>query len=325
VIGAGVAGLTAAREWVRRGYRVVVLEKSRGLGGRSATRRIEGNRVDHGAQYFTVRDDRLQRLIDGWRRAGQVDVWTRGFHRLGDDGGLRPPNVGYPRYIFPDGMSTISKLLADGVEVRRRTRASRILPADEGWRVETEEGAEVQAEQVLIATPAAQAWELIRDLPLEPGIHEGFSDIAFEPCWAVMAGYPREVAPDWFGVLLDSDPVTAWVSHDSSKRRDPPQTVLVLHSTPEFARAHDRSAAGTVVRQMLETASALGDWIERPLWTDSQRWRYALAAAPHADPFLEAAEGLFLCGDWCGGARLEAAYLSGLAVAEAMPRRQERS
>ena len=27
---------------------------------------------------------------------------------------------------------------------------------------------------------------------------------------------------------------------------------------------------------------------------------------------------LFFCGDWCGGAKLEAAYLSGLAVAEAL-------
>jgi predicted NAD/FAD-dependent oxidoreductase len=126
------------------------------------------------------------------------------------------------------------------------------------------------------------------------------------------------VAPDWFGVRLPSNPVTAWVAHDSSKRPEPSHTVLVLHSTPEFARKHDRGSARTVIPQMLEAASALGDWIPRPLWTDSQRWRYALVNGPHPNPYIEAHEGLFLCGDWCAGARVEAAYLSGLAVAGAV-------
>ena len=38
VIGAGMAGIACARTLVQAGHRVTVFEKSRGLGGRMATR-----------------------------------------------------------------------------------------------------------------------------------------------------------------------------------------------------------------------------------------------------------------------------------------------
>ena len=38
IIGAGLAGLTCAQQLHQAGYRVVIVEKSRGVGGRVATR-----------------------------------------------------------------------------------------------------------------------------------------------------------------------------------------------------------------------------------------------------------------------------------------------
>ena len=67
VIGAGMAGLIAAAELRRAGRRVLVLDKSRGGGGRLASRRIDGATFDHGAQFITTRDPRFADLIEqGW-------------------------------------------------------------------------------------------------------------------------------------------------------------------------------------------------------------------------------------------------------------------
>jgi len=46
VIGAGVAGLACARELARRGVPVRVLERARGVGGRCATRHVDGQPID---------------------------------------------------------------------------------------------------------------------------------------------------------------------------------------------------------------------------------------------------------------------------------------
>ena len=56
VIGAGMAGLAAARTLAAAGHAVQVFDKGRGIGGRLSTRRTDYGAFDHGAQYATVRD-----------------------------------------------------------------------------------------------------------------------------------------------------------------------------------------------------------------------------------------------------------------------------
>ena len=63
VLGAGVAGLTAALELTEAGHRVVVVDKGRGIGGRLATRRIGAAILDHGAQFFTTRGRPFTNLV----------------------------------------------------------------------------------------------------------------------------------------------------------------------------------------------------------------------------------------------------------------------
>jgi len=64
VIGAGMAGVACARTLVQAGHRVTVFEKSRGAGGRMATRETEFGTFDHGTQYFTVRNPLFARALE---------------------------------------------------------------------------------------------------------------------------------------------------------------------------------------------------------------------------------------------------------------------
>ena len=54
IVGAGIAGLIAARTLKDAGQPVLVLEKSYGVGGRMGTRRILDGVFDHGAQFFNA-------------------------------------------------------------------------------------------------------------------------------------------------------------------------------------------------------------------------------------------------------------------------------
>jgi renalase len=51
----------------------------------------------------------------------------------------------------------------------------------------------------------------------------------------------------------------------------------------------------------------------------AHRWRWALPVDPLPEPFLlDEKQALGLAGDWCGGPRVEGAYLSGVALARAI-------
>jgi renalase len=63
IIGAGIAGIACARTLVQAGHQVTVFEKSHTAGGRMSTRGSDFGSFDHGAQYFTVRDERFAKAL----------------------------------------------------------------------------------------------------------------------------------------------------------------------------------------------------------------------------------------------------------------------
>src|SRR4051794_21204248 len=118
VIGAGLAGLLAARRLRDAGVDVVVRESGRVVGGRLATVDMGGGhrgRADMGAQFFTVRSERFRGIVDDWLARSWVYEWCRGF---GD-----PPD-GYPRYAATGGMAELAAHLAQGLDVRLHDRGA---------------------------------------------------------------------------------------------------------------------------------------------------------------------------------------------------------
>jgi renalase len=313
VIGAGVAGLTVARDLKQAGREVIVLEKSRGLGGRSATRTLSGMKVDHGAQYFTVRDEGFQKQVDDWLEQEHLKVWSHGFHRLTEKG-LAAPSVGNPRYVFPNGMNTIGKLLGTGLDIRTETKVMGVEPYEKTWRVSSETGEAFEAKTVILNMPPEQASALCAFNLGE--LRQQLESVVMEPSFALMAGYEASLAPTWQGLHIDIPSPLSWISHDSSKRSHPTETVLVAHSTAQFARDHFEEDLEIVKTIMLSALSSLISAFNEPTWTNLQRWKYALASKFLDVNFLQHDDSLYFCGDWCGGARLEAAFLSGLAVAQ---------
>ena len=140
VIGAGLSGIAAATDLHAAGHTVTVLEKSRGISGRAATRRWEGAVLDHGAPFFTARGERFTTVIQTLEESGAVRVWTRGFHQW-QGGQLIAPKDSHPRYIASDGMNALAKHLRGATAtfapvssvkvavVPRRSLASAFMPS----------------------------------------------------------------------------------------------------------------------------------------------------------------------------------------------------
>jgi renalase len=343
VVGAGLAGLVCAQRLQEAGHQVCLLEKSRGLGGRLATRRIHGVPLDHGTRYLVNHGDRLQQLIDAWCRQKILTPWQPQTFDLTADGSLQARATRQPYLVAPAGMNVIGKQLAQGLTIHRQQRLLGLaLTADKTWQLTVDLAAdhppvEYQARAVVLALPAPQILPILAPLEaiaaLQP-IRQALATVTYAPVITVMAQYanpmsqasdPLPCAPTdpW---MVEGHPDTPffWVGLDSSKRpaTEPSAPNVVIHSSAAFARNwFDLPDLQPIGRALLAQASEfVAAWLHDPQTWQVHRWRYGLVETPCAAAVLNTSRPLPLaaCGDWCGSANLDTALESGWAAAAAI-------
>src|SRR6476469_423542 len=332
VIGAGMAWLSCAQRLRQAGYSVAVVEKSRGAGGRVATRRVQGTRADHGARYLEPQGDAVQGLIKALVDRHILKLWTDTVWEF-IQGELSA--IASSCYVAPAGMNAIGKYLAEGVEIWFGRRVQAICTTDnQMWHLSLEvtddnlqTPQELIAKAVVVAIPAPQA---VMFLNSEIGFKSDFIDklrsVEYNPCITVMAGYPAtkqqdlsNLNPQWKSVSFPDNSDLAWVGLDSSKRLDQQQPVFVVHSSANFAERYlEAGDLETVGRELLDrTSEYLMPWLKQPEWLQVHRWRYAFCRNPLPVSCLPAGGTLPLvcAGDLCGEGQIEGALRSGLAAA----------
>ncbi len=316
VIGGGLAGLTAA--WILSHQRttVTVFEKSRGLGGRMATRREAGLAFDHGAQYFTIRDERFRRWLDTWMNVDVVQPWHA---RLGccESGNYRPHADREIRYVAVPGMSGLARRVAEStpeMTLRFACRVAQVTRAGDRWAL-TDVGGNALGEfdAVITACPAPQAAELLISAP---EMADRARSVRFLPCWAVMVGHPRPLEIPWDGIRFRDSPL-AWAARNATKPARPAGETWVLHATPEWSARHLEADPVRVAAELISAFDPPGSINpSSPKYKLAHRWRYARASHPLGEGCLwDAKLRLGACGDWCTGCRVEDAFLSGVTLA----------
>lgn len=322
VVGAGMAGLACATALRQRGAEVSVFEKSRGPGGRVATRLTEHGSFDHGAQYFTVHTHRFEAHVQRWLAAGVVAPWAGRLiafdrRRIVE----RPLEAG--RFIGVGGMNAIGRHLAAGLDLQLETRVTRLERRNGQWNLFDEADRRLSVrgfDAVVVTAPSPQTAELLRD-------HTPFAAAAaavqWEPMWTAMLALSRGAALDYEAVYVNDDPILGWAARDDRKAdRGGVSGVAerwVLHACPRWSRKYLELAPEAAAHWLGRAFSAR---LGRPVTVRSltaHRWRYATPVRPLAEPFLwDEVTRLGMAGDWCGEPRVEGAFLSGLAVAEAV-------
>ncbi|HZC19998.1 MAG TPA: FAD-dependent oxidoreductase, partial [Rubrobacteraceae bacterium] len=251
VVGAGLSGLVAARTLEDADVRVAVFEKAEKVGGRMRTDRLEDGVFDHGAQFFTVRDDRFEDMVRAWISAGVAEVWTRGF---ADTSGEKHEDS-YPRYKGTKGMSAIAEHLARGLDIKTGSEVTRINIDLGKWEV-VAGGFRHPADALVITAPVPSALALIdgSGAPLPEEARRALEGISYyDPCIAVMAllDGPGSV-PEPGGVQIGGDPLF-WIA-DNRKKGISGVPAITIHAGPEFSREYAHSDDATVTRLLLEEA-----------------------------------------------------------------------
>ncbi len=283
VVGAGVAGLSAARELALGGRSPVVLDKARGVGGRCATRRVDGQPVDHGTAFLHGSDREFLQALDSVESAGRLDGWPSRIHGTGAPCQPWSFTEGERRVAFSEGVTAFPKHIAQGLDVRTGKAVASLDGVGEDIEVRIADGEPLRTRDLVLAIPLEQARVLLEPLAARSGdaraVCRLLGMLGSVPSLALVAGYDRFVpAPGWDVCYPEDSGILQLVSHDSSKRAEASHLILVFQCLPRWSRARLEDAAESWTEDILaEAGRRLGPWAGKPVWTQAHRWRFARA------------------------------------------------
>jgi renalase len=343
VVGGGMAGVVCARTLVQAGHRVTLLEKSRGFGGRMATRRTEFGGFDHGTQYFTVRDKRFDTALRN-NATAVVRPWSASTVRVLDEFGhvlASAPPPTEPHFVASPGMSALVNLWAQplaqpqlhgGLLARALldTHVSRIerdaLHASQ-WQLRAEDaqgGQQVLGgfDRVVLAMPHPQIHDLLLTSGLAPDLRQTLTPVHVAPCWTLMVAYPQamqpglpHLGPQWNAARSTHHRIS-WLARESSKPGRDPIERWTVQASPEWSERHLEDDDERVKAKLLKAFTEVTGIRAQPPHAAVHRWRYAQTTEVLGKPFLwDAKSRIGACGDWCTGHRVEDGFLSGLEMA----------
>lgn len=314
IVGAGISGLLCATELQKTGRSVRVLDKGRGLGGRMATRRMADARLDHGAQFFTVRDARFQAYVDHWLAAGLIKEW---FCRSPKDEDAQ----GYPRYCGRSGMTDVPKYLARSLNVHTQQNVVKLTRDQEVWSAFTLSGQCFQGKELVVTVPLPQAMSLLDTTGLRyaNGQEASLRGVRYQRGLATLVILDGPSAlPVPGGIQVNEGPLS-WIGDNQQKGISPAVSAVTLHADADFAEAHWDSPNELRGRLMIE--AAMPYLKANVLEYDCHRWGFTLPVNPWPEGFYRnPGLNLTLAGDAFGGPRIEGAALSGLDAAAALAR-----
>ncbi|WLR48811.1 FAD-dependent oxidoreductase [Halobacillus litoralis] len=305
IIGAGLAGITAARRLKKQGRSNLLLtDKSKSVGGRLATRRVADGRADHGAQFFTVRTDELEEEVQGWLDQGWIKQW------FGEK---------YPRYTAVQGMNGLAKQLASGLPTSLHTKVVKLLEVEGGYRLYSEDGKEWQSDKVLLTMPSPQITELLKNSEVEVEEEElkQLRGIYFEPTYVGIFHFKEETELPEDGHVDVGLPEGMERMVDHRKKGISDDTIVSVYMEADWSRKH--YGEDYVMSLIKEKAAGYLNW--KQLESEQlKRWRYAQAKKVMRQPYVDlsgdgrlvvAGDAFLRLNDEAGRTRFESAYLSG--------------
>jgi renalase len=330
VVGAGIAGLTCARELALRGYEPVVFEASDRLGGRCSSRTTRVGVFDDAAQsitgatrlasYAVQRADELAAL-HAWTvpATPAEDAPTGRFRDRDLDEADITRSLKLVGAVGVPSMRAMADSVARPLDVRLHTPIHHAQRRGANWVLDSAVGEiDESFEALVLAVPAPLALPLAQEsAPLAAALRA----VRYRSRWVLLLGTERPVNLPGYREF-EGSPIERVAAMQSKPGRllNTPQRWFV-EADERWSLEHEHDDAETVADLLLDIfrAHAAGRAVH-PNFLCAHQWRHALVERPakwpgQSDCMWDSARRMGVCGDSVVASQVDRVHASGVALA----------
>jgi renalase len=343
VIGAGIGGLTCARELRLRGYDPVVFEASDRLGGRCSSRTTRIGGFDDGAQAIGGATRLAAYAVQRPGELAAVHPWTvpatpaederKGANRdKAEDEADATRTLKLMGAVGVPSMLALANAVARPLDVRLQTPIQQARRRGASWVLRDAAGEIDEDFQALVlAIPAPLALPLAQE---SPELVAALDAVRYRSRWVLLLGSERSVGLSGYREFQGSPIERVAAMHSKPGRPSNMSQRWFAEADARWSLQHQHDDAETVADLLLDIFRALVGRSVSPHFICAHQWRHAFVETPATLPgqseFLWDDEArLGVCGDSVVASQVDLVHRSGVALARRMAEhllsRRERS
>ena len=304
IIGTGLSAIFSAIHLRKNtDLEINLFDKARGLGGRLATRRAEGGKFDHGAQYFSI--ERINNLpeIQMLINEGVIN-------------NIKDKDI----YFSPDGMTNIAKKLLLDFNIFKEHKLVSIDKENENYKLFFENGSTFNSDYIIMSCPMPQSLEILNKskIDYDNNLIKDLEDLSYFPCIVVMIKSEIKLSnlDKHIGTDVDSKDIS-WIGDNYGKKVSNIENYYTIQCSPEFSYENFEN-------EYDETNEKLKHEMEKIFGSNYQilsnhKWRYSIPKNFYQGDnslVINQKDFLGLCGDIFTNGRFDGAITSGLSIAD---------
>jgi renalase len=310
IVGAGISGLFLAQRLKSSGASFLLIEKSRGVGGRIATRREGAFTFDHGAQFYrlnekTSKSSEFLSQHERWRESKVAKLWFKENHA--------------EHWVCPRGLTQLAKSFALTEHIVFNERVVRLEQvkslSSRVWRVTSELGANWIADTVYLSSPLPQSLKILQDSSIF--FPEELQQIQYAPALVALYGFGQVQNWSFQNYLQDVGTHIFSVSDQFAKGVSS-QPALTVVMQPGFSQKHFDDQEEMIFEEIRNALLSEAEiFISTPDLKVRQlkKWRLSHPLGQAKETFFCLKENsLFLLGDAFGGGSITGAIRSAESI-----------
>jgi renalase len=291
IVGSGITGLSLASNITKTfpNLKVVVLEKSKGCGGRIATRRINENRFDHGLQ-FIEKSKFTEKWIENWKSQNIIQRFVIDSSE---------------KFCAMSGITQLPKNLASSLNIKYEFKAFSLKSSSRNWELTNDQGVKILGKNIVLTSPLPQSLEILERSELS--YDSRFSQMQYSKALVILIESAKDFDPS---LIHQENPHESILSissqHLKGNSKTPAYTIIM---NPIWSEKHFDLSDEEILRKCIHLIKIR--WPELIInFSQLKKWRYSIPIHIWKNPFECVHPGVYLAGDVFGGPNVDGAIRS---------------